>query len=694
MEMTLVVCTVVMSFLNHVYSQTGATPLEGGPIWFRYLVCNPSSSGGDTASRFFDIQLASDQDTVITVFISSLCDSKLNDTFRVPAHSGLGFRVSSDLKFMIRGSGHVSNQVVLVRASAPIYVATVYGSQGGTEGTVVPEERELGTVYRAISYSDPHLNKNLDENILSEFVVAAFEDSTRVTITPSVPTFDGSPADIPFEIVLSAGECYQLQTEYTLKPDDVTGSTITSSKPVAVYGAHGASIYLPNSYDQGGEAYGGLLCESVTPMQSWGHTFACQQIALRPTKDKYPGEILGDVVRVLALEPRTTVRVNGITWGSALNANEFRDTLISSPLLIETSSPSLVVEYSHCAYWQEDSTGNTFMVMVPPVEQMLNRSVFFLTQDTNYDRHYLNIVTESSSKNKLMLDGKPVIDTMFTDLPTTTAGGHYSVGSLKVSSGYHVLTSPTDSAHGFNAFAYGTPGIVVWDGISYYPNLWSYGITTSSAHRTLQGIFAEQAKPVGTSGSAVMKLTNLAQVVSVLDSASIKLDSASKAQGYTVSISRTIGNQFNFISPVLSDTVRLSIVPRPKDTVTGTMTIYHHINGEKTLVPAFTTFVVLPYVQGVVTSDAIAGMQVLPISPNPVSGKLDFLSITLRNPRSREVILIVTDILGRQFGDAIRIKTVGDWQRVKLRAPITPGIYSVVISDGTERNVENFVVTR
>ena len=87
----------------------------------------------------------------------------------------------------------------------------------------------LGTEYIVVTYN------NSGGFPGCEFTVVASESATTLTITPSFTTA-GRAAGIPYNVMLNEGEAYQLQTAGVL--GDLTGTEITSDKPVAVFGAH------------------------------------------------------------------------------------------------------------------------------------------------------------------------------------------------------------------------------------------------------------------------------------------------------------------------------------------------------------------------------------------------------------------------------------------------------------------------
>ena len=130
----------------------------------------------------------------------------------------------------------------------------------------------------------------------TQFGVVAPEDDTTVTITPSVTT-GSRPAGVAYSVVLDAGQTYQLQNSASATAD-LTGTEVTSDKPVAVFGGHRCANVPITA------AACDHLVEQLPPTDAWGESFVTVPLATR---------LNGDTVRVLASADGTTVEINGAT---------------------------------------------------------------------------------------------------------------------------------------------------------------------------------------------------------------------------------------------------------------------------------------------------------------------------------------------------------------------------------------------
>jgi len=156
-------------------------------------------------------------------------------------------------------------------------------------------------------------------------IIAAY-DSTVVTIEPScdVPagtTMPERPAGVPYTIVLNRGQAYTLLSSLALPTNDLTGTLITSTKPVSVIAGHTAGTWpqLPPSIEVNGKPIIGLFLarsgyhESMLPFELCGTDYVVvpRIEALRRTYDdstSLPGFLRGASIRFMAFVDGTSIR--------------------------------------------------------------------------------------------------------------------------------------------------------------------------------------------------------------------------------------------------------------------------------------------------------------------------------------------------------------------------------------------------
>ena len=97
---------------------------------------------------------------------------------------------------------------------------------------------DLGQHYIVEAYTN-------DTGLGSQFSVVGTVDGTNVTIVPS-ETVGSHPAGTPYTVQLNQGQTYQLN-DADVPNGDLTGTDVTSDKPVAVFGGNNCAD-VPSGY--------------------------------------------------------------------------------------------------------------------------------------------------------------------------------------------------------------------------------------------------------------------------------------------------------------------------------------------------------------------------------------------------------------------------------------------------------------
>ncbi|MCB0711993.1 MAG: choice-of-anchor D domain-containing protein [Ignavibacteriae bacterium] len=235
-----------------------------------------------------------------------------------------------------------TNRVIWIRSDQPVVIHATHDASWFTDSWVVPPVSQLGTDYQLMSaWSTTSFG--------GVAMIIATQDSTRVRITPTVPTSGGNPAGFSYGVTLHRGEAWHV---VPLRPEfsDMTGTRFVSDKPVAIVGGH-AGILLK---DQGAA---NPLVESMVPTDQWGTEF--HSIVL-------PRQDLG-YYKILASNDATLVQVNGVPL-TVLNAGESVIHEDPSPVDITTNEPVSVAQFT---YRRRDSligvaTGDPSMTLLQP----------------------------------------------------------------------------------------------------------------------------------------------------------------------------------------------------------------------------------------------------------------------------------------------------------------------------------------
>ncbi|MCS5489813.1 PKD domain-containing protein [Algoriphagus limi] len=357
--------------------------------------------------------------------------------------------LSSDFDVLHRGSGVVRDKGIVISSSGEISVHAFNIRSTSSDASVILPVKTLGQDYLVTAhYTDVNLGEN---NFESTLLVVAVEDQTRVEITPTKTTVNGNPAGVPFEVVLNSGQSFQLKAF-----GDLTGSRVrvldaegNECKKVAVFGG--------NKMTQAGTcgSTADHLFQQTYPLFAWGNSFIHIPLLDRTS---------GDLVKVLAAENGTQIRVNG-QLELTLNAGQFHvfDFNATETKFIEGSNPisvTAIAKSSDCDAAAVATLGDPSMITYNPNNHRIKSIVFNSLKSFGFVRHYVNIIVPTASIDKTLLNGKG-ISSNFSPVPGIS---EFSFARVAVGGGVNSLSNPD----GLIAYAYG------------YGNKSSYGFSAGA----------------------------------------------------------------------------------------------------------------------------------------------------------------------------------------------------------------------
>ena len=389
------------------------------------------SQGNDSRGKDFWLMFNGNYGTPkITLFITS--EVNTTGTVAVP---GLGFSVPftvtantvTPVEIPGAAASHtndvVDNKGVHVTSAQEV---TVYGLNYiafTTDAFLGLPTDVLGTSYIIASYG----------GIRTEFGIVGTQAGTTVTIIPAASA-GARTVGVPYNITLNQGDVYELQGG-----GDQTGTIITSTKPVGVFGANQCANIPP------GYAYCDHIVEMLPPTTSWGEKFVTVPLKSRTS---------GDTWRFIASENATIVKINGVAQ-APINKGKFVEQILMGQSIIESDKPILAVQYANGSTYS-GNPGDPFMMLVPPFEQFLPG--YTVTTVDGYAVHYINVVAPNSIVGALTLDGAPVPAASFTPI----GGTGFSGAQIEVKHGTHTLKGSLPFGvfmYGFNRDdSYGYPG--------------------------------------------------------------------------------------------------------------------------------------------------------------------------------------------------------------------------------------------
>ncbi len=260
------------------------------------------------------------------------------------------------------------------------------------------------------------------------FIVVATEDNTQVTMHVTGPTSGGRRQGEQWGINMNKGETYYVRGAAESEDDDLSRSTVMSSKPVAVFaGCEIARTYdamvLQNHFD-----YNDYIVEQMIPQEIWGKEYVSGPFTnKRGTKED---DLWGDYYRVYAAEP-TELFMDGQSRGSS---DYWEFSLQTVPRIFTADKPIQVVQYDyyidfHGINPKNPRTSNSEMVLVPRHNWRRNAT---FTVPKGYAQTYFHVVAHRDSIDKItaILPGRsqasPISGMKFSGAQT------YNIGPYRI----------------------------------------------------------------------------------------------------------------------------------------------------------------------------------------------------------------------------------------------------------------------
>ncbi len=387
---------------------------KGKDFWIAF----PSNYNGGTPILF----ISSDVATSGTIEIPGL---GFSTTFTTQPDSITTVTLLSNHE--IQSTDDIEDKGIHITAGEELTVYGLNRLDNTTDAFLSLPTNILGNYYIVSSYTGKTWG--------SQLTVVGTENATSLTISPTASTSNRA-AGIPYTINLEQGQVYQLRTSTSID-SDLTGSIITSNKPVAVFGsANCANIPINSSACD-------HIVEQLPPVSTWGKSFISAPLKTRDA----------DIYRFLASEDSTEIMVNG-SLEATLNTGDFYEQLYDSSMHISADKPIQVIQYSRGTS-TDGVLGDPFMMLIPPYEQFLGEYTIS-TSDVKFSANFINLVVPASAIGDVRVDGVIVPVNSFSAVGSSgfyTASISISLGSHTVKSlypvGVHVYGFGTTDSYGY-----------------------------------------------------------------------------------------------------------------------------------------------------------------------------------------------------------------------------------------------------
>ena len=231
--------------------------------------------------------------------------------------------------------------------------------------------------------------EEVQDNSAIVIVTSAKETLLNITLTQTVTiTAEDLLQQIPGG-EFTAGNAFivklpnQAQTLYIASENDLTGSRVTSNKPISFISGHECGN-IPEGIN-----YCDQLVEQIPPTATWGKTFILRTIT---------GRTAYDIIKVLASLDCTDVTVSctNIPFQTFnISKGEYKNVNVSSnnSCFFSSTRPILLVQFSVASNIDGVFQGDPLMVIIPPIEQYRSSySISILLPSHQFSHGQLNFI--------------------------------------------------------------------------------------------------------------------------------------------------------------------------------------------------------------------------------------------------------------------------------------------------------------
>lgn len=258
--------------------------------------------------------------------------------------------------------------------------------------------------------------------------VSATPTTVRVNLRTSIRGGTGVSASGPGTVTytLHRGDVVQLisagPSAGTCGPEDLTGTTVSASQPVAVFVGHDCT-QMP---------CGWVACdhleEQLFPNETWGRSYVVSAL-----RERSASEV--SVVRILSQTADNALAFDGIARPAAcpavLGAGQFCEFETSQDFAVSGTGPLLIAQFM-VGQGRVAGVGDPAMVLEVPTQQFRSNYVFNVPE--SYTNNFLTVVYPTGMLPQL--DGR----TIAAGTAVGTTG--FSVSRFSVTPGSHRMVGP------------------------------------------------------------------------------------------------------------------------------------------------------------------------------------------------------------------------------------------------------------
>lgn len=380
--------------------------------------------GGTSSS--FALYITTDAPTAAAVRVS-IPGGTYNQIVIVPSNQVTVVNIPSNQTYVSCTDCIQSKAVKIESLNHDIVVYEHIYNQNRSDATLLIPVETLGKEYFAMAYTQTPVGSTSR----SQMMLIGVEDSTYVDIYPVTALQPARTANVKYTILLNEGELYQVQASNDLSGTRVIARSAdgsTCKKIAAFSGSSFVRMGCPLA------ASGDNLLQQLFPTSAWGNEFVTAPLKTRTG---------GDLFRVLAMDNGTQVSING---GSPINlgTGQYHDFQTNVANYVVSSKPVMLAQYPRTQNC-DNVSGDPTLIVIPPLEQMVNRVTMYSSPYQNITGQYVNVITKSTDTARFRFDN---VKQAFVPMAGNPA---YAFSQITTTPGNHRLRSDS----GFIAISYG-----------------------------------------------------------------------------------------------------------------------------------------------------------------------------------------------------------------------------------------------
>jgi hypothetical protein len=404
---------------------------QGQTLWgsdfYTTFPANDLADYQPDATRMFELFISTSIQTQVTITQASskfTLDTVLGTNTTTAILLPAGVECQSD-EIVERG------YAVHITATADVQVVALSHKALTSDAWAVYPTKSLGTTYRPLCFTasvNPLIFGNTNSRP-SEFAVIATANNTQITINPKSMTAGGTP--VAFNAVLNAGDVMQVMSSVVDSTMDLTGSLITSDKPIAVLSGH-RRTECPSSYvvyNNNGipSTSRDFLCEQMPPVSAWA-----KQAIVVPQAATGPQTL----VRILSASDHNAITIDGVSAGE-IQAGEFLQIDSIGQSIISATAPILVGEYMHTANGVNALGDPSLSIADAPPLVGGTHHLISISNPADYTSTFATVVAKDSDFGSIQMNGISIPPKIVNRIGSTG----YSFARLTLTASDNIVSS-------------------------------------------------------------------------------------------------------------------------------------------------------------------------------------------------------------------------------------------------------------